>query len=117
MVTHCPPWYSDVGRLTLPAGPDPLMPNRLWYCAARPLLPQADSSIACAIVTEAGTPNRCWAAIAPGATRLMNDCWPLVPGVTYWLAAGDDAGWADGWPAAGVLARGLAAGADGLVVA
>ncbi len=59
------------------------MPNRLWYCAASPLWPHADSSIACAIVTAAGTPNRCCAAIAPGATRLMNDCWSLVPGVTY----------------------------------
>ncbi len=56
MFTHCPPSYSEVGRLTLPAGPVPLMPKRLWYCAARPLCPQADSSMACAIVTAAGTP-------------------------------------------------------------
>src|SRR6201999_2564676 len=83
IVTHCPPWNSEVGRLRLPAGPLPLMPNRLWYFAASPLRPQADSSIACAIVTAAGTPNRCCAAIAPGATRLMNACWSLVPGVEY----------------------------------
>src|SRR5262249_24538563 len=74
----------EVGRLTLPAGPLPLMPNKLWYFAASPLRPQADSSIACAIVTAAGTPNRCCAAIAPGATMLMNACWSLVPGVAYW---------------------------------
>jgi hypothetical protein len=50
------------------------MPNRLWYSAASWLFPQADSSIACAIVTAAGTPHRCWAATAPGAMRLMNAC-------------------------------------------
>src|SRR5689334_2000110 len=40
--------------------------------------------MACAIVTAAGTPNRCCAAIAPGATMLMNACWSRVPGVAYW---------------------------------
>src|ERR1700691_6514853 len=59
------------------------IPNRLWYRAARLLWPQADSSIAWAIVTAAGTPKRCWAATAPGATRLMNACWFCVPGVAY----------------------------------
>jgi hypothetical protein len=39
--------------------------------------------MACAIVTAAGTPNRCCAATAPGATRLMNACWSLAPGVVY----------------------------------
>src|ERR1700761_2426902 len=73
------------------------MPNRLWYRAARLLWPQADSSIAWAIVTAAGTPKRCWAATAPGATRLMNACWFRVPGVAYCLegepaGAGDAAG-------------------------
>src|ERR1700722_11619343 len=59
------------------------MPNRLWYRAARLLWPQADSSIAWAIVTDAGTPKRCWAATAPGATKLMNACWFRVPGAAY----------------------------------
>src|ERR1700722_8434904 len=71
------------------------MPNRLWYLAARLLWPQADSSIAWAIVTDAGTPKRCWAATAPGATRLMNACWFRVPGVACCfggeLADGGDA--------------------------
>jgi hypothetical protein len=95
------------------------MPNRLWYWAARLLRPQADSSMACAIVTAAGTPKRCCAATAPGATRLMNACWSLVPGVAYvrpaWLdavgaavaagvAAGDDAGGVLAGAAAGVAA-------------
>ena len=74
IVTHWPLWNSEVGSPTLPAGPDPLMPKRLWYSAASWLFPQADSSIACAIVTAAGTPHRCWAAPAPGAMRLMNAC-------------------------------------------
>src|SRR5260370_631954 len=67
MLIHWPPSNSWVGRVTLPAGPAPLMPNRLWYCAARLLAPHPDSSIACAIVTDAGTPYRCSAAPAPGA--------------------------------------------------
>jgi hypothetical protein len=50
------------------------MPKRLWYSAESWLFPQEDSSIACAIVTAAGTPQRCWAATAPGAMRLMNAC-------------------------------------------
>jgi hypothetical protein len=32
------------------------MPNRLWSLVARTLWPQPDSSIAWAMVTEAGTP-------------------------------------------------------------
>ena len=36
--------------------------------------------MAWAIVTAAGMPYRCCAAIAPGATRLMNACWAAVPG-------------------------------------
>lgn len=40
--------------------------------------PQSDSSMACAMVTDAGTPYRCSAAIAPGATAPMNACWELV---------------------------------------
>src|ERR1700722_6708496 len=83
MLTQSPFSDSRVDRVTLPAGPVPLMPNRLWYRAARLLWPQADSSIAWAIVTDAGTPKRCWAATAPGATRLMNACWFRVPGVAY----------------------------------
>ena len=42
------------------------MASRLW--------PQPDSSIACAIVTAAGTPYCCCAASAPGAIALMNAC-------------------------------------------
>src|SRR5580704_8929709 len=36
--------------------------------------------MAWAMVTEAGTPYLCWAAIAPGATSLINACWAAVPG-------------------------------------
>src|SRR5690348_11993405 len=54
------------------------MPNRLLFLAASRLRPQSDSSMACAMVTDAGTPYRCSAAIAPGATALMNACWELV---------------------------------------
>ena len=57
------------------------MPKRLWYLAASWLFPQEDSSIACAMVTAAGTPQRCWAATAPGEIRLMNACCVRVPGV------------------------------------
>jgi hypothetical protein len=46
--------------------------------------------MACAIVTEAGTPKRCWAAIAPGAIWLMNACCVFVPGVA---AAGAECCW------------------------
>jgi len=66
--------------VTLPAGPVPLIPNRLWSWAASWLPPHPDSSMAWAMVTEAGTPKRCWAAIAPGATSLMNACCTFVPG-------------------------------------
>src|SRR5580693_7759341 len=99
------------------------MPNRLWYRAARLLWPQADSSIAWAIVTDAGTPKRCWAATAPGATRLMNACWFRVPGVACCFGdelADDSAGDTDGAGAAGrdglagagLTFAGAAAGAD-----
>src|SRR5580700_1862832 len=37
--------------------------------------------MACASVTDAGTPKRCWAASAPGAIWLMNACCDFVPGV------------------------------------
>src|SRR5579859_6532901 len=96
------------------------MPNRLWYRAARLLWPQADSSIAWAIVTAAGTPKRCWAATAPGATR-MNACWFRVPGVACCfggeLADGGDAAGAGVVCAGGVCAGGVCAGGadwDGL---
>src|SRR6266851_6916139 len=36
--------------------------------------------MACAIVTDAGIPYRLCAAMAPGATSLMNACWAAVPG-------------------------------------
>src|ERR1700723_46403 len=97
------------------------MPNRLWYRAARLLWPQADSSIAWAIVTDAGTPKRCRAAAAPGATRLMNACWFRVPGVAYCFGdeLADDAdpagagvtGW-DGLAGAGATFPGADAGAE-----
>src|SRR5262249_4630655 len=70
----------------LPAGPMPLMPNRLWSVVASVLCPQPDSSMAWAIVTEAGTPYLRCAAMAPGATRLMKACWLLL------LCAGAGAG-------------------------
>src|ERR1700748_1634212 len=100
------------------------MPNRVWYCAASPLRPQEDSSIACAMVTAAGTPNRCCAAIAPGATRLMNACWSRVPGVAYCrpaeLAVAVGVGDGAGVVAAGVVAAGCVGctlGAAGAVAA
>ncbi len=74
MLTDCPFTYSWVGSGTLPAGPVPLMPNRLWSRAASSLWPHPDSSMACAIVTAAGTPYRRCAASAPGATAPMNAC-------------------------------------------
>jgi hypothetical protein len=66
--------YSCVGSQSLPAGPLPLIPNKLWSLAASSLWPQADSSMACAIVTEAGTPYVCCAEMAPAAISLMNAC-------------------------------------------
>ena len=78
-VTHTPFSCSRVGSMSR-AGPAPLIPNRLWSAVASTLRPQPDSSMACAIVTAAGMPYRCCAAIAPGATRLMNACWAAVPG-------------------------------------
>src|ERR1022692_346797 len=71
-VTPLPFSYSWVGSGSLPAGPVPLMPNRLWSLMASSLWPQPDSSMACAIVTAAGTPYLRCAATAPGATLPMN---------------------------------------------
>src|SRR5580692_8815914 len=73
-VTVWPFWYSCVGRRAEPAGPVPLIPNRLLSWVASRLWPQPDSSIACAIVTAAGTPYCCCAASAPGAIALMKAC-------------------------------------------
>src|ERR1700677_4877264 len=64
------------------------MPNRLCACVDSSLVPHADSSIAWAIVTAAGTPHRCCAAIAPGATELRNACWADVVGAEVEEAAG-----------------------------
>ena len=72
--------YSCVGRMSRPTVPVPLIPNRLWSAVASSLCPQPDSSMACAMVTAAGMPYLCCAAIAPGATRLTNACWAAVPG-------------------------------------
>jgi hypothetical protein len=72
--------YSWVGRMSVPAGPVPLMPNRLRAVVASSLWPQPDSSMAWAMVTAAGMPYWCWAAMAPGATMVMNACWDAVPG-------------------------------------
>src|ERR1700729_2170576 len=80
MVTHLPFSYSCVGSDWLPAGPVPLIPNRLWPLTASSLWPQPDSSMACAMVTAAGTPYRRCVAIAPGATSSMNPCRVLVVG-------------------------------------
>src|SRR3984957_1272407 len=79
------------------------MPNRLWYLAASWLFPQADSSIACAMVTAAGTPQRCWAATAPGAIRLMNACWSRVPGVVACCLVDELADDPEGEAAGGVV--------------
>ncbi len=56
MLTVCPSYTSWVGSATLPAGPLPLMPNRLWSSLASALWPHPDSSMAWAMVTAAGTP-------------------------------------------------------------
>src|SRR6266700_3610508 len=79
-VTHWPFSYSRVGSMSEPAGPAPLMPNRLWSLIASALCPHPDSSIAWAIVTAAGMPYRLCAASAPGATSLMKACCAAVPG-------------------------------------
>jgi hypothetical protein len=89
IVTHWPFSYSWVGFESLPAGPAPLIPNRLLSWVASWLWPQPDSSIACAIVTAAGTPYFCWVAMAPGAISSMNACWLLVP----WTGAVTCVGW------------------------
>jgi hypothetical protein len=60
--------------LVVPAGPVPLIPNRLWSWLARLLSPQPDSSMAWAMVTAAGTPYRLCAATAPGAIDAINAC-------------------------------------------
>ena len=87
LVTSWPFWYSWLSSASVPAGPVPLMPNRLWSLVASVLLPQPDSSMAWAIVTDAGTPYLRWAAIAPAATLLMNACWLLTS--CTGLGAGD----------------------------
>ena len=74
--------------MSVPAGPVPLIPNRLWSLIASALWPQPDSSIAWAIVTAAGTPYRLCIAMAPGATWLMNACCAAVPGTCVASAAG-----------------------------
>ena len=50
------------------------MPKRLWSLTASALWPHPDSSMAWAMVTAAGTPYLACAAMAPGATWLMNAC-------------------------------------------
>src|ERR1700722_7380579 len=118
-VTAWPFWYSCVGRSTEPAGPVPLIPNRLFSWVASRLWPQPDSSIACAIVTAAGMPYCRCAASAPGATFAMNACRAdesgadAVLGVAWlrlyrvpdagWLDPAPDAGWLDPAPDAGWL--------------
>ena len=87
-VTIWPFWYSWVGRRTEPAGPDPLIPNRLLSWVASRLWPQPDSSIACAIVTAAGTPYCRCAASAPGAIWAMNACCADECGADAVLGAG-----------------------------
>jgi len=74
--------------MSAPAGPVPLIPNRLWSLIASALWPQPDSSIAWAIVTAAGMPYRLCMAMAPGAIWLMNACWEAVPGTCVASAAG-----------------------------
>jgi hypothetical protein len=80
------------------------------------------------MVTAAGTPQRCWAATAPGAIRLMNACCVRVPGVAcegaaycrYWsdLAVADEEAVGVGAAALGVaVALGLAAAGRALGVA
>ena len=86
--TIWPFWYSCVGSVSAPAGPVPLIPNRLWSLTASALWPQPDSSIAWAMVTEAGAPYRLCAACAPGATSLMKACWAAVPGMCVTATAG-----------------------------
>src|SRR5919201_5373301 len=86
--TIWPFWYSCVGSMSVPAGPVPLIPNRLWSLTASTLWPQPDSSIAWAMVTDAGTPYRLCAARAPGATSLMKACWAAVPGTCAAVAGG-----------------------------
>src|SRR5580658_10428596 len=86
-VTIWPFMYSCVGTTTLPAGPLPLIPNRLLSCRASWLWPQPDSSMAWAIVTDAGMPYCRCAARAPGAISLMNACCAVVSGTDLVLGA------------------------------
>jgi hypothetical protein len=68
----------------------------LSCCAESALRPQSDSSMAWAMVTEAGTPYFCSPAIAPGATAAMNACCALVSGrVEDDFDEGDLAAWDD----------------------
>src|SRR5215211_6459033 len=68
----------------MPAEPGPLlalMPNRLLASRVSLLRPQSDSRIACASVTEAGTPVLRCDSRAPGATDMMKSrCQPAAPG-------------------------------------
>ena len=85
--THWPFWYSWVGSESLPAGPVPLMPNRLWSLVASALWPQPDSSMAWAMVTAAGTPYACAGRRSrPGATALMKACC-RTPAAPRWAGA------------------------------
>src|SRR6185312_14611186 len=103
--------------MSVPAGPVPLMPNKLWSLIARALWPQPDSSIAWAIVTAAGMPYRLGMAMAPGAIWLMNSCWAAVPGTCVASADGtflvydgpDGAGELGCEPAAGACSPGITA--------
>src|ERR1700733_147513 len=87
IVTAWPFWYSSVGRRTEPSGPVPLIPNGLLSWGASMLCPQPDSSIACAIVTEAGIPYCRCAASAPGATWAINACRAAESGTDAVLGA------------------------------
>jgi hypothetical protein len=90
VVSTQPPFRNSwVGCASLPAGPLPLIPNRLLSWVARELWPHPDSSMACAIVTAAGTPYLLCAATAPGATASMNACSAELP--LAW--AGTGRGW------------------------
>ncbi len=80
IVTHWPFSYSWVGSVDAARRAGSLDAEQVVVLRGEPLSPRPDSSIACAIVTAAGTPYRCCAAIAPGAMRLMNACCACVPG-------------------------------------
>ena len=86
-MTGSPFSYSSVVRTTEPAGPVPLIPNRLLSWLASWLWPHPDSSMACAIVTAAGRPYCRCAARAPGAIPLMKACSAAVPRAGVMLGA------------------------------